>query len=292
MTKKKILIQLDTDAHPSVFDSVTAVDAGVDHLITHHDITPRNVVELVHGAIFTRGPEDLKSTAIFVGGSDVGFGEQVFEQIGRTFFGPCCVSTMLDSNGSNTTAAAAVLSAEKHLPIDGVNAAVLAGTGPVGARVAEILVRSGASSVKVTSRSMERAVSVCERIETKTETENVLVPTSFESPEQLDEILSGASAVFSCGGAGVTLWPRSHWPIKSCQVAIDVNAVPPAGIEAIGVADKAAEIDGTVCYGAIGVGGMKMKIHKLAIQKLFESNEQMMDIVEIYEIGRSLLKNS
>ena len=29
---------------------------------------------LVHGAIFTRGPKDLKSTAIFVGGSDVSAG--------------------------------------------------------------------------------------------------------------------------------------------------------------------------------------------------------------------------
>ncbi|MCA9093493.1 MAG: bifunctional NADP-dependent methylenetetrahydromethanopterin dehydrogenase/methylenetetrahydrofolate dehydrogenase, partial [Planctomycetaceae bacterium] len=61
---KKILIQLDTDVFPSSFDRVVAVDAGVDELFSYGGITPENVVGLVHGAMFTRGPADLKNTAI------------------------------------------------------------------------------------------------------------------------------------------------------------------------------------------------------------------------------------
>ena len=65
---RRILIQLDTDAHPSAFDRVVAVDAGVDELFSYAGVTPNDVESLVHGAIFTRGPADLKNTAIFIGG--------------------------------------------------------------------------------------------------------------------------------------------------------------------------------------------------------------------------------
>src|SRR4051794_31785411 len=73
----KILLQLDPDPQPSVFDAVVAVDSGVSHLFRHAGVTPEAVRDLVHGALFTRGPDDLKNTAIFVGGSDVRAGEAI-----------------------------------------------------------------------------------------------------------------------------------------------------------------------------------------------------------------------
>jgi len=42
----------------------------------------------------------------------------------------------------------------------------------------------------------------------------------------------------------------------------------------VAVTDKAVQHDGVICYGAIGVGGTKMKAHKAALAKLFESNDQ------------------
>ena len=109
--KPTILVQLDTDAQPSVFDAVVAVDAGVEHLFRHGGVTPDNVRDLVYGALFTRGPADLNHTAIFIGGSNVPAGEAILEVIKKTFFGPFRVSVLFDANGSNTTAAAAVLTA-------------------------------------------------------------------------------------------------------------------------------------------------------------------------------------
>ena len=105
-TKPTILVQLDTDAQPSVFDGVVAVDAGVDHLFRHAGATADNVRDLIYGALFTRGPADLHRTAIFVGGSNVAAGEAVLEKIKKTFFGPFRVSVLFDANGANTTAAA------------------------------------------------------------------------------------------------------------------------------------------------------------------------------------------
>ena len=71
----------------------------------------------------------------------------------------------------------------------------------------------------------------------------------------------------------------------SLKVAVDLNAVPPTGLGGIGVMDKAAEKLDCLCYGAIGVGGLKMKIHKAAIAQLFLSNDQVLGTEEIYGIG-------
>ena len=69
---------------------------------------------------------------------------------------------------------------------------------------------------------------------------------------------------------------------------VDLNAVPPLGIEGVDMMDRANEVDGRLVYGAIGVGATKMKIHKAAIARLFESNDQILDAEEIYEIGQKL----
>src|SRR5712692_6042125 len=148
--KAKILIQFDTDPHPSVFDRVVAVDTGADHIFSYGSIKPEQVQGLVHGAIFTRGPKDLHRTAIFVGGSDVSAGEAVLEAVRQAML-PAWglqVSVLLDSNGANTTAAAAVRAAGRHLTLKGARALVLGGTGPVGQRVARLLAVEG-SEVRV-----------------------------------------------------------------------------------------------------------------------------------------------
>ena len=88
----RILIQLDPDKHPSVFDRVVAADAGVDHIFSYGSVKPEDVEPLVHGAIFTRGFDQLKNTAIFVGGSDMEAGEVLLEAVRKAFFGPFRVS--------------------------------------------------------------------------------------------------------------------------------------------------------------------------------------------------------
>src|SRR5499427_2335190 len=83
MDKKKILIQLDSDPQPSVFDRVVAVDAGADEVFSYGGVKPEQVRDLVYGAIFTRGPKDLKRTAVFIGGSNVTAGERLLEEVRR-----------------------------------------------------------------------------------------------------------------------------------------------------------------------------------------------------------------
>src|SRR5207253_11026460 len=128
--KRAILIQLDSDPQPSVFDRVVAIDAGADEVFSYGSVRPEQVRDLVHGAIFTRGPNDLRRTAIFIGGSDVAAGERLLEEVQKHMlpqFG-LRVSVLLDPNGANTTAAAAVRSAVHHVDPTETQAVVLAGT--------------------------------------------------------------------------------------------------------------------------------------------------------------------
>lgn len=283
---KTILLQLDTDPLPSTFDRVVAVDAGVEEIFSYGGVTTDNVEALIHGAIFTRGPKDLKNTAVFIGGSDVEAGEELLKKVQKIFFGPMRVSAMMDSNGSNTTAAAAVLCASKHLDLNGTRALVAGGTGPVGIRAVELLARVGAR-VRVSSRKLDRAKSVCDSID-QTVPDAELEPVEAGS----DDAVQGVTLIIAAGAFGVQLiGEKDLEAAKDLKVAIDLNAVPPLGIAGIEVTDAAQDRNGVVSYGAIGVGGLKMKIHKAALRSLFESNDRVLDTEAIYGIGADILNS-
>ena len=287
MSKPKILVQLDADQQCSVFDSVVAVDADVQQLFRHSKVEADQVQGLVHGCMFTRGPKDLHNTAIFIGGSNVAAGEVILETVKNCFFGPMRVSVMLDANGANTTAAAAVLAAARHLDLSRSKFLVLAGTGPVGQRVARLLAGRGAD-IALASRSYQRAEVACDQIR-KRHSEAVLTPVATDGPAMILDVLSGVDAVISAGAAGIELLSEeTRVAAETVKGAIDLNAVPPYGLPGIEVIDQATEKQGQICYGAIGVGGTKMKIHKAAVRKLFDQNDLVLDAEQIFELGESL----
>ena len=281
---KTILAQFDTDAQPSSFDRVVAVDSAVEELFSYGSVTPENVTGLVHGLIFTRGPADLKNSAIFIGGSDAAAGDALLRKVSKTFFGPMRVSVMMDSNGCNTTAAAAIASARKHLNLVGSKAIVLGATGPVGLRAAELLALEQAE-VTLVSRTQDRAEAACESIRAKVADAHVTAATASE-PTDFMSLCQNSAIIVSAGAAGVCfLQAGSLEKISGLKLAIDLNAVPPEGIADIGVMDKAVEKFGVLCYGALGVGGLKMKVHKKAIATLFESNDRVFETRAIYQLA-------
>jgi len=288
MDKPKILIQLDSDPQPSVFDRVVATDAGVDHLFSYGNVKADQVEALVHGAVFTRSPQDLQRTALFIGGADVAIGEQILAAVTDVFQRTgLSVSVMLDSNGSNTTAAAAVRAATRHMDVGSAKVLVLGGTGPVGQRSALLLARLGAD-VRLGSRQVPRAEAVCQAIRVKlpnAKLQAASTATSADGPKAIE----GRDIVIAAGAAGAVLLPlKIRSTCKTLRLAIDLNAVPPVGIEGIEVFDKAVTRDETVCYGAIGVGGTKMKIHRAAIAAMFERNDLIFDAEQIYDLALTL----
>ncbi len=286
---KKLLLQLDSSRHPSVFDAIVAFDAGADELLSRGGVEVDDVRDLVHGCIFTRGPKELKNTALFIGGTDMSKGEKLLAAAQKAVFGNFRVSMMLDSNGSNTTAVAAV---EKILravgDAKGKCVLVTAGTGPVGMRAAGLFAKAGAN-VTITSRKPEEGERVRKAIADRFggDVHAVAMPDSSTAGRIIDDVKP--EILLNTGPAGITLVPRDAWAGKAgLVVACDLNAVPPLGIEGIEVGDNGEKRDGITTFGALGVGGFKMKVHKRCIARLFESNDAVLDAESIAEVARAI----
>lgn len=277
---KKLLFLLDTDPVPSVFDTVVGYDGGADHVIGYSNVSPANVGALVDGAIYTRGPAEKQFTAIFVGGGGMSAGEELFKAVKKRFFGNFRVSAMLDSNGSNTTAAAGVALLAKAKPLAGKKAVVLAGTGPVGLRAAAMLAKEGAD-VSLTSRSRQRAEEASRAIKDRFG----VSPTPIEAIDNdaRAAAIKGAQIVFAAGAIGVQLLEPQHWQDNlDIELIADVNAQPPLGVGGVEAIDKAKERNGKLVFGALGVGGLKLKLHRACIGQLFERADGVLDAEEIY----------
>jgi ribulose 1,5-bisphosphate synthetase/thiazole synthase len=285
---RKLLLQLDTSRLPSVFDQVVAYDAGADDIMSYGGVTEGDVRDMIHGCIFTRGPKDLHHTAVWIGGNNMSAGEQILAMAQDALFAPFTVSIMLDSNGSNTTAVAAVVKIEETLgDLRGRKVLILAGTGPVGQRAAGLLAKDGAH-VTITSRKPEQGEKARQFISARF---NVQVEAvTLNDPAKLAELLEGVEVLLNSGPAGVQMVPRSAWTsAKSLKIAVDLNAVPPLGIEGIDVNDAGVKRDGVVVFGAFGVGNFKTKLHKACVARLFTRNDLVLDAEAIADVARELL---
>ncbi|MEA2324831.1 MAG: methylenetetrahydrofolate/methylenetetrahydromethanopterin dehydrogenase [Solirubrobacteraceae bacterium] len=287
---KQILIQLDTDQHPSTFDAIVAHDADVDVLLRYGGIEPDAVRGLVQSAFFTRAPDDLSTMAVWVGGSSVGAGEEVLGEVEKAFFGPFRVSAMLDSNGCNTTAATTVARLAREVDLK-ERRVVIVGAGAVGLRAAKLLIDEGcdvtvsgipASRFGDKAYRRARGLTVAEERGMK-----IVEPTD---DEELAKILDGASVVLAAGPAGVEVLPEAMWrKIDSIEVLADFNAAEPLGIEGTDAQDDLEEYDGKRVLGALAIGGPKMKVHKACIRRLFESSDAILDVDGVYEIAKELV---
>ena len=256
--KDTILIHLDTDASPSAFDRIVAIDSGAAHVFSYSGITPANVVPLVHGCIFTRGVKDLQRTAIFVGGSDVAAGEAVVAEVRKAMIpaAKLTVSVMLDSNGANTTAVAAVRAAA---------GASAAGRGEVaGARRH----RPGGAAGGPAPRKAWRSCASRQPY-TRSESRSSLHYDSREGARREAGGRRGGIVRRWSAGSGRPRWShrrrRGRYRaiaekvrdgVKTLKVLIDLNGVPPAGIEGVrSLMDKGTTRDGLICYGGPSASG-------------------------------------
>jgi NAD(P)-dependent dehydrogenase (short-subunit alcohol dehydrogenase family) len=226
---------------------------------------------------------------VWVGGSSVGAGEEVLEQVKESFFGPFRVSVMLDSNGCNTTACTTVARLAREIDLKG-RRVVIVGAGAVGLRAAKLLIDegcdvtvSGIPKDRFKGKEYRRARGL------KTAEERGMQIAEPEHDDALKELLDGASVVLAAGPAGVELLPESIWrEVDSIEVLADFNAADPLGIEGTDAQDDMEDYDGKRVLGALAIGGPKMKVHKACIQRLFETNEAVLDVDGVYEIAKEL----
>jgi hypothetical protein len=195
---------------------------------------------------------------------------------------------MLDSNGSNTTAVAAVAKMVQAAgDVRGQRVLIVAGTGPVGIRAAGLFAKAG-SEVIITSRKAEAG-----------ERARDLVVKRFGGTVRTVTMANAGEAVRACkdaalllnaGPAGVMLVPKQAWANRpGLKVIADVNAVPPLGVEGIDAMDDGVVKEGVICFGALAIGNLKMKLHKACIARLFERNDLVLDAETIADVARELI---
>jgi methylene-tetrahydromethanopterin dehydrogenase len=109
---------------------------------------------------------------------------------------------------------------------------------------------------------------------------------------QKAELVREAEVIFAAGPAGRQL--LSHDQIKQAKrllVVADVNAVPPAGVEGVGVNDDAKPLAGTkaVGIGALAVGNIKYKTEAGLFDAMIKSEKPVyLDFREAYDLAQKL----
>ena len=297
MANPRILHMLTPLKHMSPFDVNMALDAGFDDAIPYTSVTIEDVKGLVQDAIFSRGPEGVKRTGMFIAGKRAVEALDMMERAKEAMVPPFEISVFSDPAGSFTTAAAMVACVNRVLKekfstdLKGKKVAVYGGTGVVGFASAVIAALQGASATLIGYDGPERVRKFSEVIKERFSVDVGYADGTTE--EQKGELVRDADVVFSAGPAGRRLLTLDQLKqAKQLKVVTDVNAVPPAGIEGVGVNDDGVPIPGTeaLAIGALAVGNVKYKTEAGLFKQMIGSDTPLyLDFRDAYTLAQKLV---
>lgn len=283
----------------SPFDINMAYEAHYDAVIPYCNVGLDEIHSLTQDTIFSRSPEGVRRTGIFVGGRDFELAIDMLEAARRAMVPPFAVSVLADPSGAITTAAAMVALAEHWLrarfseDLAGKSVYILGGTGPVGACVGLLAARCKASVHLVSNRGAQAAQLAADVVSRRFG--GALLGADGGSPGALDEILARADVVFNTAKAGTRIVHADALAKTArLQVAVDANAVPPTGIEGIKLKDNGvalATADGrAVGVGALAVGDVKYRVHTGLLTRMYEAAEPIyLAYDEAFDLARELV---
>jgi len=250
----------------SPFDVNMAVDAGFDLVVPYSGVELREVAGLIQDAIFSRAPQDGRHTAVLIGGREPLLAVDMLDAAARAMVPPHFeISLMADPSGAFTTAAALIAVAERHLEargsaLSGREVVVFGATGPIGQVVGLIAARAGAVVTLAGYDGVRRVSAIAEAFAERLGVTLAAADGSDDARKRA--LLERAQVVIAAGPAGTPILTAAQLATAPhLEVALDVNAVPPAGIEGIGAFDDGKALDGAggVGVGALAVGNVKFK---------------------------------
>lgn len=290
---KKILLYLTPEKHVSAYDLIVAYDSGAEIVITYPSVEIFEVKDIIYDAIFSRSP--ARDMAIFISGHNFEKCQNLFDEsvrIVNSFPKNLQVSITFDPDGACTTSAAMVAKVKSSLKgFFKKKVVILAGTGPVGQCSSLLLAKKEkCSKISITSRKLEKAKEITEKLDKMHKIK--IEPLQGSSEEEIEFAVKDADIVFSTGTEGTQLLPKKIW-LKNSKIKAmaDVNAVFPLGIEGVDANDNGIKKEGKICFGALAIGNLKIKVHHELIKKLFEKKE-IFDLEKIYELTSTLIKKS
>ena len=301
MAKRPIFHMLNPMKHNSPFDINMAVDAGYDVVIPYENVTLEEVAGLTQDAIFSRGPAGVKKTGLFIGGRDIGLAMDMLDAAKKAMVPPFEISVFADPSGAFTTAAALVACVESELKknfnqdLTGSRAIVFGGTGPVGLATAVIAAEHGAETTIVDHFSIDTALEYA--AEAKRRYGVDLHATTAASDADKARLISNADLVFCTAKAGIQVLDASVLAdANKLKVAGDVNAVPPLGIEGVGIMDfgvplaHAENAKGAVGVGALAVGNVKYQLQQALLKETLDTEKPVyLDFRNAFDGARKLV---
>ena len=296
MAHPRIVHMITPLKHMSPFDVNMALDAGFDAAIPYTNVTVEDVKGLVQDAIFSRGPEGVKRTGMFIGGKRAIEALDMMDRARKAMVPPFEISVFADPAGSFTTAAAMVACAAKALrdkfktDLKGKRIAVFGGTGVVGFASAVIAAMQGAEATLIGYDGPDRVRRLANEANARFEVKINYADGSTD--EQNSALAESADIIFAAGPAGKQLLSLDQIKrAKDLLVVTDVNAVPPAGVQGVGVNDKAKPIAGTkaVGIGALAVGDIKYKTEAGLFDHMIKSEKPVyLDFRDAYALAQKL----
>lgn len=296
MGTPRILHMITPLKHMSPFDVNMALDAGFDTAIPYTSVTLDDVTGLVQDAIFSRGPEGVKRTGVFIGGKRAIEALDMMKRAKAAMVPPFEISVFADPAGSFTTAAAMVACVKVALKekfsteLNGKRIAILGGTGVVGFASGVIAAIDGAQATLIGYDGPDRVRKLAEEANARFSVNIAYADGSTE--EQKEELVRGADIIFAAGPAGKRLITLDQMKqAKHLRVVTDVNAVPPSGVEGVSVNDNATPIPGisAVGIGALVVGNIKYKTEAGLFKEMIETEKPLyLDFRDAYALAQKL----
>jgi methylene-tetrahydromethanopterin dehydrogenase len=297
MALPRIVHMITPLKHMSPFDVNMALDAGYDDAIPYTNVTIEDVYGLVQDAIFSRSPDGIKRTAMFIGGKRAIEALDMMDKAKKAMVPPFEISVFADPAGSFTTAAAMVACAKNALKekfktdLKGKRVVVFGGTGVVAFAAAVIATIDGAKAILVGYDGPERVRRLTMEANDRFDVDLGYADGTTE--EQKAELAKEADLVFSAGPAGRQILSLDQIKqSKNLKVAADVNAVPPLGVEGVGIKDKGTPIEGTdaVGIGALAIGDVKYKTESGLFKEMIEAEKPVyLDFRAAYRLAQDLV---
>jgi methylene-tetrahydromethanopterin dehydrogenase len=296
MVEKNILHMVTPTKHISPFDVNMALDAGYDAVLSYSDVTLDEVTGLVQDAIFSRPPRTGVRTAMFFGGKNATFALDMLANAKKALVPPFGMSFFADPAGSFTTAAAMVACVEKILKekdqrrLDGLKLAIFGATGVVGFASAVIAALERSSVTIVGYDGIKRVAESANEIRTRFNVE--VTPADGSDDSKKSAILNENEAVLCAGRAGVQILSKAQLAgAKNLLIAADVNAVPPAGVEGLGMQANGDPLtpNGAVGLGPLAIGNIKYKTEFGLFQKMIAAPKPVqLDFRDAFVLAREL----
>lgn len=280
----------------SPFDVNMAYEAEFDGVIPYAEVHLEDVHGLTQDTIFSRGPTGVKRTGIFIGGRDFGLALEMLNRARAAMVPPFEVSVFADPSGAITTAAALVACVEVQLKartgesLQDKNVQILGGTGPVGICAGILLANCGAEVYLASHRGRHIGQEIADEYNKRFGVN--MQGEDFSSEEATLKLLSKANVVIGAAKAGIqVLSKKLLQQAPQLQVAADVNAVPPLGIEGVGVQDKDKVLDFTpqkaIGIGALAIGNIKYKVHYRMFEMMKTTDKPLyLDHTRAFEVAR------